>query len=112
MVKSISIDSDDPVLIPINNAATTDTTYQLIVKAIRDGLDWKDLPIDHPGRTFKGVWSRLSIHEPLILLDSHRITVPQLQRVQILELLHSSHCGITATRRQDNQLYYMAWPDT
>ena len=48
------------------------------------------------------------MEDGLILLDSHRIVIPQAKRREILAKLHSSHQGIERTKRRARQTVY--WP--
>jgi len=90
-------------------SATKDPDYGLILAAIRRGTLRKNLPPQHPGRAFSNVWDSLSIHETgLIIYDGNRIVVPYDHRSCILNALHTSHSGISKTRKLAQSLYY--WP--
>ena len=50
----------------------------------------------------------LSVSDNLVLLDSRRIVLPLLTVKPVLELLHSSHSGMTKTTNLARGLYF--WP--
>ena len=99
----------DLALKELSEAASEDPTYKEIMKAIMDKKALKDLPTDHPGTIFKGIWDFLCVDDRYnLLLCNDRILVPKLARRGILEKLHGSHCGITKTYNNAKQLYF--WP--
>jgi hypothetical protein len=86
--------------------------YKQCADALRRGVSYSDLPPHHPARALKNVWDNLSVHDQddvvLIVLDGHRIFVPESARQSLLAKLHLPHAGISKTREQARQLYY--WP--
>lgn len=85
-----------------------DENYKWTMKALQMGKALKDLSEAHPANLLAKYWSRMSIHDGLIILDGHRIFVPKGARKEILEKLHGSHQGICRTRTRARSLFY--WP--
>lgn len=56
---------------------------------------------------YRGILGYLRVEKGLIL-DGDRLVVPQLARHRIIDLLHTSHSGITNTSQLARQLY--VWP--
>ena len=101
--------AEDPQLQMLYDAAADDQDYAMIIAALLAGKDCKLLGPTHPARAYSSVWNNLSIYnDTLILLDGHRIVVPEAVRKNILDILHVPHCGQTKTKEQARQLYY--WP--
>ena len=87
--------------------AKDDIDHQLIVKELGKTKYPKSLPQNHPGRELNSVWSQLSVNKlGLIILDGNRIFVPKGQRKELLELIHTAHCGTDKTKRRANELYF------
>ena len=87
--------------------------YKMLVDAVQSQPCLKSLPATHPALPFSNVWDRLSTiqrdgEEPVVVLDSHRIVVPQPARQRVLQALHRGHCGIAKTCQLASQLYF--WP--
>ena len=109
LIRHIVCDTVQPdlALRKLSEATSKDAVYQEIMKAIRGHKVLKDLPTDHPGQAFKQQWDALSIDETHGLLLFHeRIVVPKLARREVLERLHTQHCGINKTYQNAKQLYF------
>jgi transposase InsO family protein len=102
----------DAGLRPLLQAAKSDA-YQLVVAALRDGLDPLSLAVDHPALPLRPVWHMLSLRDvgdvALIVYDGCRIVVPPSARSAVVSELHRSHAGIVKTCVLAKQLYY--WPN-
>jgi len=70
----------DPTLQPLVEVAMADNHYALVVWALLHSWYRNKLTIDHPGRALISVWDRLSLQDPLILLNVYCIIVPEAQR--------------------------------
>ena len=107
-ITTLQNDPFDPQLAPLLNAAKSDTDYQQIINAITNIKDPKKLPNNHPGRQLSSVWTQLSIDTTsgLIIVDGQRIFVPKSQRQNILDKIHSAHCGMQKTIWRAKDLYY------
>ena len=105
-------DEDDPSLRPLLEAARDDEFYQQVIEAFRKGhtaKTLKNLPPNHPARTYASVWDDLSLEETgLLVYASSRIVIPGKFRSTLLDILHLSHCGISKTQDHARQLYF--WP--
>jgi hypothetical protein len=72
----------DPLLHEIYDAAVADPVYQSIVTAIKRGK----LQKEHPGRSYKSVWDKISVLDNVILvINATQIVVPMKLRHQILK---------------------------
>jgi len=79
---------------------------QELTKAILDGFTGaKQLP---SVQAFKKLVEQLTVEYGLILLDGHRIDIPNSMRRDVLAILHSSHQGIERIKRRARQTVY--WP--
>jgi len=89
-----------------------DSEYEEVVEAVRLGLRPKDMADSHPAKAYGSVWDSLSPvsddKDSLLLLDGHRLVVPQKGRKDALKRLHAGHCGILKTMQLAKELYY--WP--
>ena len=86
----------------IREVASRDTTYQKLIKALRQGKK----PADRELMQYTSVWDELTVMEDLVL-RSERIVIPDgllpndegNLREWIVELGHSGHMGTGATKR-------------
>ena len=84
-------------------------SYAAIVQALRDRRTLADIADTHPAKQLKGEWHSLSLSdEGLILLDATRIYVPIGSRKQVLEQLHTGHCGLQKTWETAKTMFF--WP--
>ena len=86
----------------------TDSAYQQIVEAFKQGKLLTDLPTDHPARRPKQVWGRISISEDILIVDGNKLYLPPGSRKDILRQLHEGHCGYHKTLQTARSLYF--WP--
>ena len=106
-ISSLKLTNSDPILAPMIAAAEADIDYQQIIQQLGKTKNPKSLPQYHPGRELNSVWSQLSVNElGLIILDNNRIFVPKKQRKELLELIHTAHCGTDKTKRRAKELYF------
>ena len=102
----------DPLFAKLFRAAEEDTKYIEVVDAIKRGKSLKELESGHPAHQLGSVWQHLSLIDnephPLILLEDHRIVIPQSQRKHILETLHIPHRGVSSTQKHARSYFY--WP--
>lgn len=106
VIQHISVSPERVKEIQLHTAK--DETLQALRKAIVEG--WPDLINELPpvvGR-YASYRSELSFTDGIILRGD-RIVVPQTLRKSMLEKLHSSHLGITGTRRRAAECLY--WPN-
>lgn len=93
-------------------AAKADDAYNSVVDAVRRDANPSNLPHNHAGRAYAGVWDNLSLvgadDGALLLYDGHRIVVPLGARRQLLARLHTAHQGRNKTLKLAKDLYY--WP--
>ena len=105
----VNVESNDPQLKEIKEAAKNCHEYQQVVEAIRSKEELNALPIDHPARKYKYFWKEMAFETELNLLSIHdRIVVPKEARKVVLQNLHMQHTGILKTWKNARQLYY--WP--
>ena len=98
----------DPQLEFIWKAADSCKNYQNLITAILEKLSWDDLPKSHAGIPFKSVWKDLSIHETGLIVIDKIIVPPKSCREQLIELLHTSHCGESKSIHLAKERFY--WP--
>ena len=96
----------DPILQEIKESTESDEASQELIKALQN--DFANSRLHSSIKHYKKLKDQLSVEDGLILLDSHRIVIPQAKRREILAKLHSSHQGIERTKRRARQTVY--WP--
>ena len=97
----------DPILDNLIKEVSSCTTYQQIIKAIKEVKNPKKLPTTHPAQQLNSVWNNLSIQDNgLIIMEGHRIYVPKNKQEEILQKLHLGHCGTTKTIKLAKSLYW------
>ena len=96
----------DPILQEIKESTESDEASQELIKALQN--DFANSRLHSSIKHYKKLKDQLSVEDGLILLDSHRIVIPQAKRREILAKLHSSHQGIERTKRRVQQTVY--WP--
>ncbi len=82
-------------------------SYVAVCEALEKDKRLAKLPVDHPSKSFRGVWHQLSTDATLILIGD-RIAVPKPAQAKIMALLHIPHNGIVKTLQAARQMYY--WP--
>ena len=103
------VTTEDPQILMLNEAAQNDSDYKKIIEALASAMPARRFPPEHPASSFSKLWDRLSLHKlGLIILDGHRIVVPQAARRKLLALGHQAHCGVQKMKALFKQLYY--WP--
>ena len=100
--------TEDKRLQQLAQTAKDDEGYRLTIEAVEKGKNPRELPHEHPAKQLQSVWDQVSIQDGLLVVDGHKLFVPQKARKNILEKLHIPHCGITKTRQAAADLYY--WP--
>ena len=93
--------TSQPSMDVIYNAVDDD--YKQLIKDILDNTR-----ISLYSRQLKGSFDALSVSDNLVLLDSRRIVIPLPAVKQVLQLLHTSHAGMTKTFTLAKGLYF--WP--
>ena len=109
LVRSLSCQDEIPdlALTQLSEAASQDSLYQEVFKAVQDKKLLKNLPPDHPAWIYNNQWESLSVEEKYGLILYHdRIVVPKAARKKLLELLHIQHTGIFKTYENARQLYF------
>ena len=103
---------DDPQLEPIFECALSDPSYQLVLSALQEKKNVKNLPPNHPAKLYQNVWEDLSYthdgNNSLITYQATRIVIPDGYRKTILRALHKGHTGYPKTKVLAQQRYY--WP--
>ena len=102
------------MILPFRASQTSQPSIDVIYSAvdsdyrqlISDVLD--DTRISLYSQQLKGSFDALSVSDNLVLLDSRRIVVPMPAVKRVLQLLHSSHAGMTKTFTLARGLYF--WP--
>ena len=89
----------------IEKAASDDQDYQQIVDAITNGTQARNLPPQHPGRTYKSDWHLLGTDNHLVTMGD-RVLVPRKARKDLLNMLHDTHLGFKKMYSLANQLYF------
>jgi hypothetical protein len=97
----------DPLLDNLRSIAAADPAYEELIQAISNGFPLERHHTSGNVRQFWAIRMDLSIDDGLVLYNG-RIVVPQAARRDILKKLHSSHQGITRTKRRARQALY--WP--
>ena len=101
--------NEDPTLTPLLEAASTDKEYQDLLQAILSDVKCKHLDPEHIAHKYSAEWKNLSVSvQNLVVLNNERIVIPATYRAELLELLHTAHCGIEKSKWKANQLYW--WP--
>ncbi len=95
----------DPLLDNLRSIAAADTAYDELIQAISNGFPSERRHTSANVRQFWAIRMDLSIDDGLVLYNG-RIVVPQAARREILQKLHSSHQGITRTKRRARQALY------
>ena len=83
--------------------SAVDSDYRQLVSDVLDNTR-----ISLYSHQLKGSFDALSVSDNLVLLDSRRIVVPMPAVKRVLQLLHSSHAGMTKTFTLARGLYF--WP--
>ncbi|XP_043223982.1 uncharacterized protein K02A2.6-like [Amphibalanus amphitrite] len=97
----------DPRLEKLTEVASSDSEYQLLLRAVTDGFPVSKEQLPQPLRPFWSVRHELSTHSGLILKGC-RIVIPAASRKATLEALHASHQGVDRTKRRARQTVW--WP--
>jgi hypothetical protein len=109
MALCYGVQTKDPLLHSIYDAAVSDPVYQSIVTAIKRGTLVAKLRKGHPGKNYKSVWNKISVLDDAILvIDANQIVVPIKLRHQILQQLHEPHAGINRTGALARKHFH--WP--
>ena len=67
-----------------------------IIEAVKKGLEVKELPTDHPGRTLADIWQNAGVENAAkgeILTFGEKVFIPKAMRRELLQTLHSTHLG-------------------
>ena len=98
------------IISEIIECTKTDTAYQEIVNAFRQGKLLANLPENHPARRLKKVWGQLSLSDDgILVVDGTQLyMLPGAPRTRVLQQLHERHCGYGKTLQTARDLYY--WP--
>ena len=104
---------DTPIIVSnLIDICAHNEPYKEIIEAVKQGVDLRSLPPDHPARAFANVWDHLGISSygttPILVYDSKRIVIPHDAVGALLRKIHNAHQGIVKTRKLAQQLYY--WP--
>lgn len=94
-------------LISLQQATQEDATVNLLMKIILHGWPEERQQLPLQLQEYFPFREELSIHNGLVF-KGHRVVVPQQQRAEILEKLHSSHSGIQSCLRRAREVVY--WP--
>ena len=96
---------EDLDLALIKQEIANDDDYLLLVKAIMEDKSPKDLPDNHPGHRYKGVWAYMSLvdgdtNSP-VLIDVDKMILPRImgkkQAVNLHKGTHGSVQQVTMT---------------
>jgi hypothetical protein len=96
----------DPFLDDLRTIAANNPAYEELIQAISNGFPSERRHTSANVRQFWAIRMDLSIDDGLVLYNG-RIVVPQAARRDILKKLHSSHQGITRTKRRARQALYL-----
>lgn len=97
----------DSLLLELRSAATTDSKYADLIKAVESGFQSSRQQYPDHVRQFWSIRHQLAVEDGIILFGS-RIVVPLAARREILRKLHSAHQGIVRTKRRAQQTVF--WP--
>ena len=103
-----AVATQDKKFIPLLEAASTDASYQEIIRCILSSKSCQDLPPSHPAKPYKDVWHLLSVDRGFIVLNNTQLVIPTSYRKIVLDILHKAHCGKQRTLATAKQLYF--WP--
>ena len=96
-------------LTQIKNCCQMDPAYRQVVEAFKQGKILSNLPANHPARSLKQVWERISLSEDdVLIVDENRLYLPSGARRDVLQQLHEGHCGYNKTVQTARSLYF--WP--
>ena len=97
----------DSWLSDMRSAATADSKYADLVKAVESGFQSSRQQYPDHVRQFWSIRHQLSVEDGIVLFGS-RLVVPLAARREILRKLHSAHQGIVRTKRRAQQTVF--WP--
>ena len=105
-VLHVIFDNDEEITLPVmDKHACQDSDYVKIHEAIKNGVQARNLPPDHPGRKYRDNWHLLGTFGNLVILGD-TILVPKALRKEILQKLHSAHLGQMKTIALAKQFYF------
>ena len=89
------LETYDPLVQEMSEVASLDTDYLLLLSAIENKVEIKDLPLDSELRAYSGCRDTISVVEMgaghRLILKNDEILVPKGLRAQMLENLHITH---------------------